>query len=69
MKDPSKLQRNLIEISHQNSLHLQLPLNRNWNEFEFEDAAFVVQDYLNQRGGNEDLEEWLDQYRFFAETK
>jgi hypothetical protein len=69
MKDPSKLQKSLLGIARHSGLHLQLPEDRGWNELELKSAAFVVQDHLNLRGGNEGLEEWLDRYRFFAAEK
>jgi hypothetical protein len=44
-----------------------------WNDLEFREIAWVVQDYVNNSGEvvNEDpLHEWVEEYNFFrSETK
>lgn len=44
-----------------------------WNDLEFREIAWVVQDYVNNSGDvvNEDpLHEWVEEYNFFrSETK
>jgi hypothetical protein len=43
-----------------------------WNDLDFKEVAFIVQDFVNQNPDViecDPLREWLDEYRFYAVDK
>lgn len=69
MKSPAKMQQKLLSLLRNTPVHLQLP-DRQWNEIELREAAFIVRDFVNRSDSvieSEDpLREWVEEYMFFS---
>ena len=75
MKSPQKLQEKLVRLLNQTPALKVLPSHdRPWDDREFREVAWIVQDFVNQNHSviesDDPLREWLDEYRFFrADSK
>jgi hypothetical protein len=69
VKDPRKLQEKLVALLRNSKLHIQVPLDRPWNDLELKGVAWVVEDYINRSPNvvnSNPLHDWLDEYRFYC---
>ncbi len=69
MKDPSKLQAKLLQLLKGTpALHVMPSPELPWNDLDFKEVAWIVQDFVN---GNESvieydpLKDWLEEYKFY----
>lgn len=69
MKNPSKLQGKLVELlRHTPALNILPSYSRPWNDLEFHEVAWVVQDFVNQNQEViecDPLKDWLEEYKFY----
>lgn len=74
MKNPKKLQDKLVALLRHTPALNVLPSHIHlWDSREFEEVAWVVQDFVNQNQEViecDPLKDWLEEYRFYkADTK
>ena len=73
MKSPAKLQQKLLQLLKGTpALHVMPNPELPWNDLDFKEVAFIVQDFVNQNPDViecDPLREWLDEYRFYAVDK
>ena len=74
MKNPIKLQEKLVHLLRGTPALKVFPnYERPWNDMEFREVAWIVQDFINQNpevGGYDSLRDWLDEYYFLrADTR
>ena len=69
MKDPSKLQAKLVQLLKQTPALRVLPNHEHpWDDLEFREVAWVVQDFVNQNDSViecDPLKDWLEEYKFY----
>jgi hypothetical protein len=72
MKDPVKLQQKLRSIlKGRRDIHIRLPILSilPMTDMEFEEAAWIVKAYLQDKDsvldGDDPLRTWLEEYQFF----
>lgn len=68
MKDTQKLQLKLQSLLKDHP-KLRIGSKYPWNNLEFKEIAWVVQDYVNNSGDvtNDDpLQQWLEEYLFYS---
>jgi hypothetical protein len=73
VKSPAKLQQKLLQLLKGTpALHVMPNPELPWNDLDFKEVAFIVQDFVNQNPDViecDPLREWLDEYRFYAVDK
>lgn len=69
MKNPKKLQEKLVQLLNGTpALHVMPNPSRPWDDLEFREVAWIVQDFVNQNDAViecDPLKDWLEEYRFF----
>ncbi len=69
MKSPAKLQEKLVQLLKGTpALHIMPNPRVPWNDLDFKEVAWVIQDFVNQNDSViecDPLREWLDEYRFY----
>lgn len=71
MKDPVKLQAKLANILRGNH-HLRVSMKNDLSELEFDQIAWVVQDFVDHSGevtNDDPLHEWVEEYRFYSNQR
>lgn len=74
MKSPAKLQQKLLQLLRGTpALHVMPHPEVPWNDLDFKEVAFIVQDFVNQNPEViecDPLKDWLEEYTFYkADTK
>jgi hypothetical protein len=73
VKNPAKLQQKLLQVLRGTpALHVMPNPEAPWNDLDFKEVAFIVQDFVNNNPEViecDPLREWLDEYRFYAVDK
>ena len=69
MKNPLKLQQKLKPLLSKSKLHIGFDFDKPWDDLILKEVAWVVQDHVDRSSevveDNNDLRDWLDEYRFF----
>ncbi len=69
MKSPAKLQQKLLQLLRGTpALHVMPNPELPWNDLDFKEVAFIVQDFVNQNPEvieSDPLKDWLEEYKFF----
>ena len=70
MKSPEKLQNKLLSIlKGVPALHILPPSKGGWNDRDFWEVAWVVQDFVNANPEViecDPLKDWLEEYKFYC---
>jgi hypothetical protein len=69
VKSPAKLQQKLLQLLRGTpALHVMPNPELPWNDLDFKEVAFIVQDFVNQNPEvieSDPLKDWLEEYKFF----
>ncbi len=69
MKNPQKLQEKLLQLLKGTpALHVMPNPNLPWNDLDFKEVAWVVQDFVNLNDSViecDPLKDWLEEYKFY----
>ncbi len=69
MKSPAKLQHKLLQLLKGTpALHVMPNPEAPWNDLDFKEVAFIVQDFVNQNPEvieGDPLKDWLEEYTFY----
>lgn len=74
MKSPAKLQQKLLSLLKGTPALCIMPNpEAPWNDLDFREIAWIVQDFVNQNPdvtNYDPLKDWLEEYKFFrADTR
>jgi hypothetical protein len=69
VKNPQKLQEKLLQLLKGTpALHVMPNPNLPWNDLDFKEVAWVVQDFVNLNDSViecDPLKDWLEEYKFY----
>ncbi len=69
MKSPVKLQQKLLQLLKGTpALHIMPNPELPWNDLDFKEVAWIVQDFVNNNESViecDPLKDWLEEYKFF----
>lgn len=73
MKSPLKLQEKLRSLLKGTpALRILPPASGTWNDWDLEEVAWIVQDFVNQNPDViecDPLKDWLEEYKFYQADK
>jgi len=70
VKSPAKLQEKLLQLLKGTpALHVMPNPELPWNDLDFKEVAWIVQDFVNNNESViecDPLKDWLEEYKFFV---